>query len=71
MIALHSKEAEASNVIKNETLAQVFSCEFSKFSKKTCSYRTPPAAGSDSTSVSGNIIFKLTHGLFESAHGWG
>ena len=32
------------NFIKIETLAQVFSCEFWKFSKNTFSYRTPLAA---------------------------
>ena len=32
---------EACNFIKKETLAQVFSCEFSKISKNTFFYRTP------------------------------
>ena len=32
--------------IKKETLAQVFSCEFSKISKSTFSYRTPQVAAS-------------------------
>ena len=29
-----------------ETLAQVFSCEFCEISKNSCSYRTPPVAAS-------------------------
>ena len=37
--------AQASNFIKKETLAQVFSCEFCEISKNT-SYRTPPVAAS-------------------------
>ena len=32
--------------IKKETLAQVFSCEFSEISENTFSYRTPPVAAS-------------------------
>ena len=35
------------NFIKQETLAQVFSCEFRKISKNTFSYRAPPAAASE------------------------
>ena len=42
---------EASNFIKKETLAQVFSCEFCKISKNTFSHRTPPVAASISTRV--------------------
>ena len=34
------------NLIKKETLAQVFSHEFCKISKKNFSYRTPPVAAS-------------------------
>ena len=34
-------QALASNFIKKETLAQVFSCEFCEISKNTFSYRTP------------------------------
>ena len=43
LIMLH---ASASNFIKKETLAQVFSWEFSEISKSTFSYRTPPVAAS-------------------------
>ena len=39
-------QAKASNFIKKETLAQVFSCEFCKISKNTFSYRTPLVAAS-------------------------
>ena len=38
--------SQAGNFIKKETLAQVFSCEFSESSKNTFSYRTSPAAAS-------------------------
>ena len=34
------------NFIKNETLAQVFSCEFCEISQNTFFYRTPPVAAS-------------------------
>ena len=37
---------EASNFIKKETVAQVFSLEFCKIFQKTFSYRTPPVAAS-------------------------
>ena len=37
---------EACNFIKNETLAQVFSCEFCEISKNTFHYRTPLVAAS-------------------------
>ena len=37
---------EACNFIKNETLAQVFSCKFCKISKNTFSYRTLLVAAS-------------------------
>ena len=36
--------ASASNFIKKETLAQVFSCEFCKISRNTFSFRTHPVA---------------------------
>ena len=39
-------QAQPCNVIKKETLAQVFSCEFCQISKNTFSYRTPLAAAS-------------------------
>ena len=44
---------QACNFIKNETLAQVFSCEFCKISKNTFSYRIPPV-------VAAEKIFYLT-----------
>ena len=34
------------NFIKKETLAEVFSCEFSEISENTFSYRTPPVPAS-------------------------
>ena len=37
-------QASASNFIKKETLAQVFSCEFCDITKNTFSYRTSPMA---------------------------
>ena len=36
----------ALNLIKKETLAQVFSCECCELSKNTFSYRVPPVAAS-------------------------
>ena len=38
--------ASVSFLMKKETLAQVFSCEFCEISKNTFSYRTPPVAAS-------------------------
>ena len=38
---------QACNVIKKETLARVFSCEFCEISKSTFFYRTPPVTASD------------------------
>ena len=46
-----------------ETLAQVFSCEFCKISNNTFSYRTPPAASSElcqGTSINGFQILYVT-----------
>ena len=37
---------QAWNFIKNESLAQVFSCEFCEISKNTFFYGTPPVADS-------------------------
>ena len=42
----------ACNLIKKETLAQVFSCEFCEVSKNTFPYRTPPVAPSGFISFS-------------------
>ena len=42
-----SLRPEASNFIKKETLAQVFSCEFCETSKNTFFYRTPLVAASE------------------------
>ena len=44
--ALANHESEACNFIKEETLAQVFSCEFCKIYKNTFYYRTPLVAAS-------------------------
>ena len=38
---------KASNFIKKQTPAQVFSCEFCDISKNIVFYRTPPVAASD------------------------
>ena len=35
------------NLIKKETVAQMFSCEFCEISKNTFSYKTPPVAASE------------------------
>ena len=42
----YSVKKAACNFIKKETLAQVFSCEFSEISKNTFFYRTPLVAAS-------------------------
>ena len=42
------ERSQACNLIKKKTLAQVFSCEFCDFSKKTYFYRTPLVAASAS-----------------------
>ena len=39
-------EALPATLLKKETLAQVFSCEFCEISKSTFFYRTPPVAAS-------------------------
>ena len=43
---IHRKTTETCNLIKKETLAQVFSFEFCKIFKNTFFYRTPPVAAS-------------------------
>ena len=43
LVKLHP---QACNFIKNETLAQVFSCEFWDICKNTLSHRAPPMAAS-------------------------
>ena len=40
-LEISENSPEARNFIKNETLAQVFSCEFCEISKNTFFYRTP------------------------------
>ena len=39
-------QALSLQLVKLETLAQLFSCEFCEISKNTFSYRTPPVAAS-------------------------
>ena len=41
------KVAGWSRLIKRDTVAQVFSCEFCKISRNTFSYRTPPVVASE------------------------
>ena len=41
------RELRTLNFITNETLAQLFSCEFCEISKNTFFYRTPAVAASD------------------------
>ena len=45
-------KVQASNVIKIETLEQVFSCEFCKISKNAFSYRKPLVAASEVEDIS-------------------
>ena len=42
---------QACNVIKKETLAQVFSCDFWEISKNTFLYRALPVAASDFSNI--------------------
>ena len=58
-------EAEAYNFIKNEALAQVFSCEFCEIAKNTFSYRTSPMAASVMIFVLGQVkpFHKNEYGL--------
>ena len=51
-------QASACNFIKNETMAQVFSCEFCEISKNTFSYMTPLVAASG-TKLIHQILDKL------------
>ena len=45
----YKKGAAGLQLIKKETLAQVFSCDFCEISKSTFFYRTPLVAASDMT----------------------
>ena len=51
-------QASACNFIKNETMAQVFSCELCEISKNTFSYMTPLVAASG-TKLIHQILDKL------------
>ena len=46
------KAVTVCNVIKKETLTQLFSCEFCEISKNTFSQRTPPVAASENERLS-------------------
>ena len=46
---IHRKIPVLESLIKNETLTQVFSCEFCEISNNKFSYRTPPVAPSDTS----------------------
>ena len=49
---LYFNKVQASNIIKIETLEQVFSCEFCKISKNAFSYRKPLVAASEVEDIS-------------------
>ena len=53
------------NFIKKETLAQVFSCEFSEISKNTFFYRTPLVAAS--VNFLTKYLYSLKNQLKENA----
>ena len=63
-------------LIKKETLAQVFSCEYCEISKNTFSYRAPPVAASEYSkerdysvkSVRGQIIKGELHSNYIFLH---
>ena len=52
-----SLRPKACNFIKNESLVQVFSCEFWEISKSTFSYRTPLVAAFAATTTVVLILF--------------
>ena len=64
------KQASGLQLIKKETLAQVFSCEFCKISKNTFCYRTPPVAASLNPTLTFNrfvqVLFFLHVGVSSS-----
>ena len=66
---IRSSCPKASNFIKKETLAQVFSSEFSEISKNTFFQRTPPVAASVECNFYGNCwkiaIFVKLIGMFK------
>ena len=59
VIFLVKLQVLAYNFIKEETMAQVFSCESCKIYKNTFSYRTPPVATSDNFSVN-KFLFSVS-----------
>ena len=58
----------ASNFIKKETLAQVFSCEFCEISKYTFSYMTHPVAAS-SSQIRAFLICFMSPRIFTGPNG--
>ena len=57
-------QADAGNLLKKETLAQVFSCELCEISKKTFSERTPLVAASVNISSCATSISPLINIIF-------
>ena len=53
----HLCQSQACNLIKKETLAQVFSCEFCEISKNTFFYKTPPTLRKKNC-LTENVSFK-------------
>ena len=51
-----------------ETLAQVFSCEFYEICKNTLFYRTPPVAASPNCGYLYSSILKALHAFQEKKH---
>ena len=56
-------QAQACNLIKKESLAQMFPCKFCKISKNTFFYRTPPVAASGLLLLLVNLIIFDEAGL--------
>ena len=52
-------------LLKKQTLAQVFSCEFCEISKNTFFHRTPPVAASPNRGYLHCVILKALHGFQE------
>ena len=54
--AIFSAEPQTCNFIKQETLAQVFSCEFCEISNNTFCYKTPLVTASGAESACSRLV---------------
>ena len=56
------------HLIKDEALAQVFSCEFCKISKNNFSYRTPPVAAPENTLLIYQFFWVILLAIFAGSN---